>query len=220
MAKVTKPQRHEVERRAYGPAHGGGEIRASADKLHIEGHAALFNVRSEPIAGVFYEVVMPGAFDRTLRENPDIRVTWSHERSNILGRTRAGTAKVMVDELGLFYEVDPPNTENGRSAVESVRRGDVSGSSFTFRTIEDHWRYEKLGDIMVEIRELIDVDLIEVAPVAWPAYSAVDDLQMVSSRALDHARDSAAFRGIGAGSPISRRSRLAMAERSGVRIRP
>ena len=110
---------------------------------------------------------MPGAFDKTLRED-DIRALWSHDTSKVLGRKSAGTLRLSVDAKGLRYEIDPPDTQIGRDAITSIRRGDVTGSSFGFvprATVE-----KKEGNQYID--EQHDLQLMEVSPVAFPAYSA------------------------------------------------
>jgi hypothetical protein len=68
----------------------------------------------------------------------------------------------------LRYEIDPPDTTAGRDIVESIKRGDVDGSSFGFMPKSQTWRKE--GKILV--RELNDVDLFDVSPVTFPAYNS------------------------------------------------
>jgi HK97 family phage prohead protease len=50
----------------------------------------------------------------------------------VLGRNKSGTLRLSVDGIGLRYEIDPPDTQAARDLIESLRRGDVSGSSFAF----------------------------------------------------------------------------------------
>ena len=46
----------------------------------------------------------------------------------------AGTLTYVVDEKGVKFEFDAPNTADGDKALELVRRGDLSGCSFAFTT--------------------------------------------------------------------------------------
>jgi phage head maturation protease len=59
--------------------------------------------------------------------------------------------------------VDLPPTTVGRDLYESVRRGDITQSSFGFTCVADAWPSRGL-------RELLDVNLIDVSPVTFPAY--------------------------------------------------
>ena len=73
-----------------------------------------------------------------------------------------------VDEKGLRYEIAVADTQAGRDIVTSIKRSDVTGSSFSFQVVSDEWRTED-GQ---EIRTLTDVDLFDVGPVSFPAYPA------------------------------------------------
>lgn len=59
-----------------------------------------------------------------------------HDRQLILARSNngAGTLTYTVDERGVAFSFDAPNTADGDKALELVRRGDISGCSFAFRT--------------------------------------------------------------------------------------
>lgn len=131
----------------------------------IRGHAAVFNELSEDLGG-FREIIMPGAFDSALDRGDDVRALVDHDPSKIIGRAKAGTLTLNVDSKGLRVKIDPPDTSVGRDIVESIRRNDVDAMSFGFRTLSDNWRMED-GE---QIRELLDVELLDVSPVSFPAY--------------------------------------------------
>jgi len=42
------------------------------------------------------------AFNETIRRRDDVRILMNHDSSLLLGRTAAGTATLLVDEIGLF----------------------------------------------------------------------------------------------------------------------
>jgi HK97 family phage prohead protease len=136
----------------------------------IEGYAAMFNTRSEDLGG-FVEYIRPSAFTKTLKENPDIRALWAHDDSLVIGRTKSGTLEINEDEVGLKVRIQPPDTAQTRYFVESIRRGDVDGMSFGFRVLRDEWSQEEDGTAR---RDLLEVQLFEVSPVAFPAYPATE----------------------------------------------
>jgi HK97 family phage prohead protease len=135
----------------------------------IEGHAAIFNRLSEDLGG-FREVVLPTAFRRALLGEDDVRALVDHDSAKIIGRLRAGTLTLRQDDDGLFVIIKPPNTTVGRDITESIGRGDVDSMSFGFRTIGDHWETHD-GE---EVRYLDEVELFEVSPVTYPAYTDTD----------------------------------------------
>ena len=133
--------------------------------LRLNGYAAVFDKPSVPIYGMFHEYVRKGAFANSVAKD-DIRSFWNHNADLVLARNKSGTLRLSEDSKGLEFDADLPNSEAGRNWAETVRRGDVDGMSFMFRTITDAWFMEDGKDA----RELKEVQLFEVGPVAFPAY--------------------------------------------------
>ena len=133
------------------------------------GYAARFDARSQNLGG-FVERIAPGAFKQTLQE-ADVRGLFNHDPNYVLGRNRAGTLRMHEDDVGLAYEIDLPNTSAGRDVAELLRRGDVSGSSFGFRMIDEEWGETDSGfpERTVKVAALRDV-----GPVTFPAYTAAE----------------------------------------------
>lgn len=145
------------------------ELRAEGDKKspRLAGHAAVFNSPSQDLGG-FIEMVLPGAFKRTLASGPDPLALVQHMPQLVLGRRSAGTLRLVEDDRGLAFEIDVPDTTAARDLLVSVERGDVRGASFAFSTPAGGDRWEVRGDQV--IRELVDVDLHEITITAQPAY--------------------------------------------------
>lgn len=137
----------------------------------IRGYAAVFGSLSQtmrtPTGKEFVERIKPGAFSKALSGGADVRALFNHDPSKLLGRRGAGTLRLMEDERGLRYEIDPPDTTTGRDTVYSLNRGDLTGSSFAFATVNDDWAAGPDGQI---VRELREVHLFDVGPVTYPAY--------------------------------------------------
>lgn len=132
-----------------------------------------YNSRSLPIGtrnGEFVEEIDPGAFVRTLSERDQVAL-WSHDTSRPLGRKSRGTLQLVNNKEHLAIDITVPDNSWGHDAVVSVQRGDVQGMSFTFDVLPetgDRWSMD--GDTVV--RRLLDAELYEVSPVAFPAYPA------------------------------------------------
>ena len=112
----------------------GGESRT------ITGYAILFGVPSEPLYAYndeeAREVIAPGAVTKELLDGCDIKMTMFHDRQLILARSKNGTGTLSytVDDKGVAFEFEAPNTVDGDKALELVRRGDIAGCSFAFST--------------------------------------------------------------------------------------
>jgi HK97 family phage prohead protease len=134
----------------------------------IVGYAAVFNSLSQDLGG-FREIVRQGAFDKALAEKQDVSARIQHQSGlTTIGRTGNNTLRLSVDDHGLRYELTPPNTQAGRDILELVRSGMINKSSFAFTVREngERWVWESTPPV----RELLSVDLYDVAPVDGPAY--------------------------------------------------
>lgn len=135
----------------------------------------------------FVEQIAKGAFDRSIRENR-ILVLWSHDARQVLASTSNGTLRLDNRDDGLHWEADLPDTTAGRDAWESIKRGDVDGVSFGFIARKEKWSKEDRGEGQKPLyrRTILDADLRELSPVAFPAYPA----NSVHVRSLDEYRES------------------------------
>lgn len=178
-----------LERRV---SRGDVEFRAASDGTGpvASGHAAVFGRSSLNLAPswadfTIHEEIDRRAFDRTVRE-ADVVGLWNHDDMALLGRIRSGTLRLNVDDRGLAYEIDLPDTTTGRDVAELLRRGDVRGSSFGFRTIKDTWFEDESGNLT---RTLLEVALIDVSPVTHPAYPDTDASLRSLAAAVGHEID-------------------------------
>ncbi|WP_172385216.1 HK97 family phage prohead protease [Streptomyces sp. MNP-20] len=150
------------------------EIRADGETVTMRGYAYRFNELSLNL-GNFRERIVPGAGADSLRAN-DVVATFNHNNDNALGRMSAGTLRTGEDAEGGWYEIDLPNTTVGRDLAELLKRGDVRGSSFTFRVNDGGQRvHDELDEESgLPIREITSMDVLELGPVLNPAYPTTD----------------------------------------------
>lgn len=143
------------------------EVRAGENgQKKIAGYAVKWEQLSAPIWGLWKEKFRAGAFEQSLSERVnDIFATWQHDVRDTIGRSPA-TLTLREDETGLWYEILPPSW--AERFVESIERGDVRGSSFTFIAQTEEWDYASDPDYV--IRTVTRAQLYEVAPVTNPAY--------------------------------------------------
>lgn len=141
------------------------EYREDEDRPLVAGYVVRFDKLSEELFG-FREKVAPGAFTKSLSE---MRVLsfWNHNSDIVLGNTENDTLKLSEDDKGLRFELLLPDTQAGKDARSLIKRGDVKGMSFGFRTLKDEWDESNPARV---IRTLREVRLYEVSPTAMPAY--------------------------------------------------
>jgi Escherichia/Staphylococcus phage prohead protease len=159
------------------------ELRATREG-HISGHAAVFNeeyILWDDSTSRAVETVKPGTFSRAIREKQDVRALFNHEPNNLLGRTKSGTLVLKQDSVGLHFDVEPPNTQIGRDVYKLVKRGDLTGCSFGFIVTKETVTELKESGKIIRRREIEDVDLLDVGPVTYPAYTGTD----VNARAME-----------------------------------
>ena len=139
----------------------------------ITGYASVFYRAGVPgtefrLGKDVVERIEPTAFDSSMRRSDDVRALFNHDPSVVLGRSKSGTLRLSVDATGLRYEIEPPDTQAAKDVMTSIKRGDITGSSFAFQTITDKFENSKPDNI----RMVKDVTLWDVGPVTYPAYEA------------------------------------------------
>lgn len=136
----------------------------------LVGHAAVFGQVAEIRGG--YEAIAPGAFDAALERSDDVVALRDHNPSLLLGRTSSGTLRLEVDDVGLAFSVDLPDTAYAADVRELVRRGDLNGASFGFMPGTDELGHAPDGKQLRTHTSL--ARLIDVSVVASPAYPGTD----------------------------------------------
>ena len=161
------------------------------DTKLIRGYGSVFYNAADP--GTEYwlwddlvERVMPGAFDSVLAGKPDVRGLFNHDSNYVLGRTTAGTCRLSVDDVGLYYECDEsPNDPDWQRVAEKINRGDVNGSSYSFIPRSTVWEEFTVADQTIYIRWLKEIDIVyDVGPVTYPAFTSATSSR--STMATEH----------------------------------
>ena len=142
----------------------------TAQEHKLVGYAVRWNSLSAVLWDEFREMFAPMAFKDSLAAGADVRALYEHNPAQLLGRTKSGTLALAEDEIGLRFELTPPNTQLGNDVLELVSRGDVSGMSFGFRALNEHW------DISTKpyTRTVLAAELLEVTVTSLPAYPESD----------------------------------------------
>lgn len=172
----------QIKREAFAPA--SLYIREQADGSEsrgIEGYAILFNTPSAVMwttgdGSEVREVIDPSAVQRELLDASDIKMTMFHDRQLILARSNQGkgTLSYEIDEKGVKFSFDAPQTADGDKALELVKRGDIAGCSFAFSTYYNDREYVEKevasdGNITYRVKALTGVyDFTLAADPAYP----------------------------------------------------
>jgi uncharacterized protein len=176
-------KKNEVEKRSFTSKIEIRTAENDPEKRYIVGYALRFNSESNNLGG-FVERIEPSALENANLE--DVRALFNHDANQVLGRTRSGTLKLDVDEFGLKYTIDPPDTQYARDLMSSMARGDIDQSSFGF-TIDyendgDEWERDESRGVYVRTIKRFN-QIFDVSVVTYPAYDATQSV--VAQRSLD-----------------------------------
>ena len=134
-----------------------GEVEADGS---FSGYASLFGE-----ADLSRDVVMPGAFAKSLRERGagGIRMLFQHDPAAPIGVWR----EIREDSRGLFVRGRlTPGVGRAREVLALMRAGAIDGLSIGFRTVRGR------TDAKTGVRRLIEIDLWEISVVTFPLLPA------------------------------------------------
>jgi HK97 family phage prohead protease/HK97 family phage major capsid protein len=152
-------------------------------RRYISGYATVFNELSVDLGG-FREIILPESADRQMINESDILMPVNHNRDiGLLSRSKFGTGslRVEVDEKGVFFVFEVPNTQPGNDMYELINRGDITQTSFSFTVPEggDEIIEESTGIVrQVKKRELEKlIDGIEGEEISEEDQAKIDALE-------------------------------------------
>ena len=155
------------------------QFRAAEDngEKYIEGYFATFGGMYELWPGAT-ESVDVHAFDGALSD--DIRALIDHETRLVLGRNKAGTLELKVDERGLWGKIKLNQADSdAMNLYARMQRGDIDQASFGFDILEEDTEYRDDGSVHWTIKK---VKLYEISCVTFPAYKDTS----ISARKQDY----------------------------------
>lgn len=167
----------KLERLPVGGVEFFKQAKNSADSKalgRIEGYAAKYNVYSELLWGCIYTLVLPGFFDGVLNApDIDVKCNIDHDNDDILARyypaKGANSLELSLDDVGLKFGFDVPDTTLGRDTAENVRVGNILGCSMCVEVDEDDWQGTYKG---AEVRKLVKcARLLDVCLTTDPAFT-------------------------------------------------
>jgi len=146
------------------------EVRAEKDTLKLSGYVNKWDDISE----CYSERIAKGAFSKTLQEKSRILVCYNHDISTAMATTEnvegAGSLRLSEDNIGLYFETELLDVSEARDCVKRINGNVLSGMSFGFYPIKTR-KVEVNGR---SITEQLEVELIEISPVIFPAYNSTE----------------------------------------------
>lgn len=148
----------------------------------VSGYAIVFNSDSNDLGG-FIERIAPNSLDGVVEKSDVLCLLNHNEDRGVLARSNKGEGSLTleIDEIGLKYTFEAPNTALGDELLEGLRRGDISTSSFAFTVGKDSWSKLENGTYLRTINSINE--LFDVSPVYRAAYDATS--VKADSRGLD-----------------------------------
>ncbi|MEG1543423.1 MAG: HK97 family phage prohead protease [Tannerellaceae bacterium] len=155
-------------------------IIAGADSRLIEGYALKFDKPSELMYDwqrecTYTENIARGAVTEDIIKKSDVICYLDHNPNKMLARSRfgEGTLKLEIDEIGLKYSFEAPNTAAGDEALELIRRKDITGSSFYANVKRENMSWTINGKKGVCTINRF-TQFFDVSPVQRPAYECTE----------------------------------------------
>ncbi len=122
---------------------------------YFSGYASVFNVADQ-----HKDIILSGAFEKTLKSKKDIKLLWQHNFSEPIGIIE----EIYEDAIGLFIKAKLLlDVQKGKESYSLMKSGAVDGLSIGFSVIESHY------DAKTKCRILSEIELWEVSLVTFPA---------------------------------------------------
>lgn len=156
-----------------------GELRSSEndDSIgQIAGYAIVWDTPSTNLP--FTEIISRGALDGV--DLSCVLALYNHDFANVLGRVDAGTLKLNVDDHGLHFVLDIPDTTLGHDVYTNIKNGNLRGLSFRFTIANGGEAWKQINGQPTRVISKI-AKMPEISLVSVPAY---DDTSVEVTRSF------------------------------------
>lgn len=132
----------------------------------VSGYAVVFNQPSQPLPFIEYisrDALNDVDFSKTL-------LLYAHDYNKILARADSATLKTEIDDTGLKFTAQIPDTTLGTDTFKNIQAGNVKGCSFGFTIAQggDRWDTRQDGTTIHYVDKIDTVS--ELTLTAIPAY--------------------------------------------------
>ncbi len=123
------------------------------DNGYFKGYASIFNIKDS-----YNDVILPGAFKNSLKQNPSIKLLWQHDHKEPIGII----SEIKEDEKGLLVSGKLlMELQRAKEAYALIANNVIKGLSIGY-TIEDYFTESN-------INYLTKINLVEISLVTFPA---------------------------------------------------
>ena len=150
----------------------------SGSGREICGYAIVFNVLSDDLGG-YRELIKKEAITQELIACSDIIANMDHRSDYMMARLRNGKGNIdlTIDEHGLKFRFECPETAKGEELLQHVKRGEITQCSFAFSldySDKDAEKWTRNAD-GTQIREIWKIErLYDISLVQNPAYPSTE----------------------------------------------
>lgn len=132
----------------------------------VSGYAVVFNQPSQPLPFIEYisrDALNDVDFSKTL-------LLYAHDYNKILARADSSTLKTEIDDTGLKFTAQIPDTTLGTDTFKNIQAGNIKGCSFGFTIANggDRWDTRDDGTTIHYVDKIDTVS--ELTLTAIPAY--------------------------------------------------
>ena len=133
--------------------------------MRLEGYAIVFDTPTLIGTGNngYEEIILPTALDQAQMD--DVALIYNHDLSQVPLARVPNTMQLTVDSKGLKFVAELPDTEDGRSIYEAVKRGDLQGCSFAFTVRDGGEEWQGNRRIIKQIDKVYELSI-----AMFPAY--------------------------------------------------
>ena len=142
----------------------------------IAGYAIVWDTPSTNLP--FTEVIKAGALDGV--DLSSVLALYNHDFANVLGRVDSGTLKLAVDNHGLKFVLDIPDTTLGHDVYTNIKNGNIKGLSFRFTIANGGEQWKQINGQPTRVISKI-ATMREISLVSVPAY---DDTSVEVTRSF------------------------------------
>lgn len=114
-----------------------------------------------------YRDIQAGALDGV--DLSGVLALYNHDFADVLGRVDAGTLKLNIDDHGLHFVLDIPDTTLGHDVYTNIKNGNLKGVSFRFTIANGGETWKQINGQPTRVISKI-ATMREISVVSFPAY--------------------------------------------------